>query len=51
MPQSSMIISLPESPRTSVKSRVKSGAYSTPSEFVRDLIRRSRNIQHHQPIT
>jgi antitoxin ParD1/3/4 len=42
MPQSSMNISLPESLRTYVESRVESGAYSTPSEFVRDLIRRDR---------
>ena len=42
MPQSSMNISLPESLRSYVESRVESGAYSTPSEFVRDLIRRDR---------
>jgi antitoxin ParD1/3/4 len=42
MPQSSMNISLPESLRSYVESRVKSGDYSTPSEFVRDLIRRDR---------
>lgn len=37
-----MNISLPESLRTYVESRVESGDYSTPSEFVRDLIRRDR---------
>lgn len=37
-----MNISLPESLRSYVESRVESGAYSTPSEFVRDLIRRDR---------
>ncbi len=42
MPQSSMNISLPESLRSYVESRVESGAYSTPSGFVRDLIRRDR---------
>jgi antitoxin ParD1/3/4 len=42
MPQSSMNISLPESLRSYVESRVESGAYSTPSEFLRDLIRRDR---------
>jgi antitoxin ParD1/3/4 len=42
MPQSSMNISLPESLRSYVESRVASGHYSTPSEFVRDLIRRNR---------
>jgi antitoxin ParD1/3/4 len=42
MPQSSMNISLPESLRSYVESRVESGDYSTPSEFVRDLIRRDR---------
>ena len=42
MPQSSMNISLPESLRSYVESRVESGAYSTPSEFIRDLIRRDR---------
>jgi len=42
MPQSSMNISLPESLRSYVDSRVESGDYSTPSEFVRDLIRRDR---------
>jgi antitoxin ParD1/3/4 len=42
MPQSSMNISLPEPLRTYVESRVESGAYSIPSEFVRDLIRRDR---------
>ena len=35
-----MNISLPESLRTYIESRVESGAYSTPGEFVRDLIRR-----------
>ena len=38
-----MNISLPESLREYVESRVESGAYSTPSEFVRDLIRRDRD--------
>lgn len=42
MRQSSMNISLPESLRSYVESHVESGAYSTPSEFVRDLIRRDR---------
>jgi antitoxin ParD1/3/4 len=42
MPQSSMNISLPESLRSYVESRVENGDYSTPSEFVRDLIRRDR---------
>ena len=42
MPQSSMNISLPEALRSYVESRVESGDYSTPSEFVRDLIRRDR---------
>lgn len=37
-----MNISLPESLRSYVESRVESGAYATPSEFVRDLIRRDR---------
>jgi antitoxin ParD1/3/4 len=42
MPQFSMNISLPESLREYVESCVEIGAYSTSSEFVRDLIRRDR---------
>ena len=37
-----MNISLPQSLRSYVESRVESGDYSTPSEFVRDLIRGDR---------
>ena len=42
MANTSLNISLPESLRDYVEAQVANGGFSTPSEFVRDLIRRDR---------
>jgi antitoxin ParD1/3/4 len=39
---SSLNISLPEQLKTYVESRVETGDYGTPSEYVRELIRRDK---------
>ena len=41
----SLNISLPEPLKACVESKVEAGAYGTPSEFVRDLIRRDKQTQ------
>lgn len=42
---SSLNISLPEQLRSYVESRVRGGDYGTPSEYVRELIRRDKELR------
>jgi antitoxin ParD1/3/4 len=42
MPMSSLNISLPQSLKDYVEGQVKEGSYSTPSEYVRELLRQDQ---------
>ena len=44
----SMNISVPDSMREWVQSRIESGEYASVSDYVRDLIRRDQNTRAHQ---
>jgi antitoxin ParD1/3/4 len=45
MPMSSLNISLPEQLKDYVESRVQEGDYGTPSEYLRELIRRDKELR------
>lgn len=42
----SLNISLPQQLKAYVESQVAQGEYGTPSEYMRDLIRRDKEVQH-----
>jgi antitoxin ParD1/3/4 len=50
MSMASLNISLPQSLKDYVEQRVESGGYSTPSEYVRELLRQDQDRQAEQKL-